>query len=114
MAVPAKPVYAAMNYTDPKTGILSAGGQQALAQWHSAINSIPVSVSGEQAQGAGTEWNLSRTPAAGVNAVGLGPNGPVLLTPGNGQPWNFTLQGNRIVTEQAFEGVIASYEYTQG
>jgi hypothetical protein len=39
MAIPAKPVFAAMSYADPKTGILTAGGQQALAQWQSAINS---------------------------------------------------------------------------
>lgn len=39
MAIAAKPVFAAMAYTDPKTGVLTAGGQQALAQWHSAIGS---------------------------------------------------------------------------
>jgi hypothetical protein len=39
MAVPAKPVFAAMSYADPKSGKLTAGGQQALAQWQSAINS---------------------------------------------------------------------------
>lgn len=39
MAIPAKPVFSAMGYTDPKTGALTAGGQQALAQWQTAINS---------------------------------------------------------------------------
>ena len=55
MAIAAKPVFSAMGYTDPKTGVLTAGGQQALAQWHQAINSIPISITGESAGGAGPD-----------------------------------------------------------
>lgn len=127
MAILAKPVFAAMGYTNPKTGVLTAGGQQALAQWHQAINSIPISVSGEQvspsdvdlspgtpSQGAGTAWKLANAPAAGVSLLGIGANGPVPLALGKGNAWNYSIddQGN-ITTEQAFEGVMASYEYTQ-
>ena len=109
----AKPVFAAMSYTDPQTGKLTQGAQQALAQWHSAINSIPVSVTGEQAQGAGTAWTLGNVPAGNIAVIGIGPNGPVTLTPGQSQPWHYSLNGNSITTQQAFEGVIASYEYSQ-
>lgn len=114
MAIAAKPVFAAMGYTDPKTGALTAGGQQALAQWHSAINSIPISVTGEQAQGAGKAWTLANTPAANVSLLGVGANGPVPLTAGKGNAWNYSIDGNKITTEQEFQGVVASYEYTQG
>jgi hypothetical protein len=113
MAIAAKPVFAAMGYTEPKTGVLTAGGQQALAQWHLAINSIPVSVTGEQAQGAGTAWTLANTPAGNVLLVGVGANGPVTLIPGKGQPWNYSIEGGNITTEQDFQGVHASYEYAQ-
>jgi hypothetical protein len=113
MAITAKPVFAAMSYTDPKTGVLTAGGQQALSQWHSAITSIPISVSGEQAQGAGTAWTLANPPAGSVSLLGIGPNGPVPLTAGKGNAWNYSIDGNSITTEQAFEGVVASYEYAQ-
>lgn len=114
MAVPAKPVYAAMGYTDPKTGVLTAGGQQALAQWHSSINSIPISVSGEQAQGAGTAWTLAKVPMGNVSLLGIGANGPVPLTAGKGNAWNYNIDDSgKITTEQAFEGVVASYEYSQ-
>jgi hypothetical protein len=117
MAIAAKPVFAAMGYTEPKTGVLTAGGQQALAQWHSAINSIPISVSGEQAQqepgSAGNVWTLANTPSGNVSLLGVGANGPVPLTPGKGNAWNYSINGGKITTEQAFEGVVASYEYTQ-
>lgn len=113
MAISAKPVFAAMGYTDPKTGVLTAGGQQALAQWHRAINSIPISVSGEQAQGAGKAWTLANTPAGNISVVGIGANGPVPLTSGKGSAWNFSIDGGKITTEQEFEGVVASYEYEQ-
>lgn len=113
MAIPAKPVFAAMGYTEPRTGVLTAGGQQALSQWHQAINSIPISVSGEQVGGAGTDWNLANAPMGGLSLLGIGPNGPVPLTPGKGSPWNYSIDGGKITTEQAFEGVVASYEYSQ-
>lgn len=113
MAIKAKPVFAAMRYTDPSTGALTAGGQQALAQWHQAINSIPISVSGEQAKGAGTAWKLANTPAGSVSLVGIGANGPVPLTLGKGKAWNYAINGNQITTVQAFQEVVASYEYTQ-
>ena len=112
-ATPAKPVFAAMSYTDPQTGKLTQGAQQALAQWHSAINSIPVSVTGEQAQGAGKAWKLAKMPTANVAVIGVGASGPVTLTPGKGNAWNYSIDGNSIATEQAFHGVIASYEYSQ-
>lgn len=112
MAIPAKPVFAAMGYTDPATGMLTQGGQQALAQWHTAINSIPISVTGEQAQGAGKAWTLAKTPAGSVALVGIGANGPVPLTAGKGNAWNYSIDGGKITTEQVFQGVIASYEYT--
>lgn len=111
--VPAKPVFAAMAYMDPKTGLLTAGGQQALAQWHKAINSIPLSVTGEQAQGAGTGWKLANTPAGNIALYGVSKNGPVLLTPGKGNAWNYSIDGQTITTEQEFDEVTASYEYTQ-
>lgn len=114
MAIPAKPVFAAMGYTEPKTGVLTAGGQQALAQWHQAINSIPISVSGEQAQGAGTAWALANAPMGNVSLLGIGANGPVPLALGKGSPWNYSIdEGGNITTEQKFEGVMASYEYAQ-
>lgn len=113
MAIAAKPVFSAMGYTDPKTGVLTAGGQQALAQWHQAINSIPISITGESAGGAGKTWTLANTPSGNVSLVGIGANGPVPLTPGNSQPWHFSLNGNQISTQQAFQGVVASYEYAQ-
>ncbi len=113
MPISAKPLFAAMSYTDPKTGVLTTGGQTALAQWHSAINSIPISVSGEQATGAATKWTLAHTPAASVALTGISANGPVPLAPGKGNPWSYTIDGAGITTEQAFEGVIASYEYAQ-
>jgi hypothetical protein len=109
----AKPVFAAMSYTDPKTGVLSAGGQQALAQWHQAINSIPISVSGEQVQGAGKKWTLANAPSGNVSLIGIGANGPVPLALGERNAWNFAIDGNQITTQQEFEGVVASYEYTQ-
>jgi hypothetical protein len=110
---PAKPLYAAMSYTDPKTGVLSAGGQAALAQWGRAINSIPVSVSGEQAAGKGTGWTLANMPMGNVSLIGVGSNGPVPLTLGKGNAWNYAIDGNRITTEQGFEELVASYEYAQ-
>ncbi len=113
MVIAAKPVWGAMAYTDPKTGLLTAGGQQALAQWHSSINSIPVSVSGEQATGAGKTWTLANTPSGGALLYGLTAAGPVLLAPGNGKLWNYTLNGKTVTTEQEFQGVTASYEYLQ-
>ena len=113
MAIPAKPVFAAMGYTDPKSGLLTQGGQQALAQWHKAINSIPISVSAEQAKGAGQAWTLANTPSGNVSLIGIGANGPVPLALGKGNAWNYSIDGSAITTEQAFEGVIASYEYTQ-
>jgi hypothetical protein len=113
MAIAAKPVYAAMGYTDPKTGVLTAGGQQALAQWHQAINSIPVSVSGEQVQGAGTAWALANAPAGNVSLVGIGKSGPVPLSLGKGNAWNYSIDGGNITTEQEFQEIMASYEYAQ-
>lgn len=110
---PAKPVFAAMAYTNPKTGALTAGAQQALAQWSNAINSIPISVTGEQAEGAGTGWTLANPPAGNVSLMGIGANGLVPLAAGKGNPWNYKIDGGTITTEQAFEGVIASYEYAQ-
>ena len=56
----AKPVFAAMAYTDPKTGVLTAGAQQALAQWQTAISELQQQVATLQGQvaalqkGAGT------------------------------------------------------------
>lgn len=113
MAIPAKPVFAAMSYMDPKTGVLTAGGQQALAQWHQAINSIPVSVSGEQVQGEGAGWTLAKAPMGNVALTGIGADGPVPLTPGKGKQWNYSIDGKQITTEQVFEGLVASYEYAQ-
>ncbi len=113
MAIPAKPVFAPMAYTEPKTGVLTAGGQQALAQWHQAINSIPISVTGEPVKGAGKVWQLANAPAGNVSLMGIGPNGPVPLTLGKGSAWNYSIDGNQVTTEQEFEGVVASYEYTQ-
>ena len=49
-AQPAKPVFAAMAYTDPKTGMLTAGAQQALAQWQSVITQLQTQVAVLQAQ----------------------------------------------------------------
>ena len=114
MAIAAKPVFAAMGYTDPKTGVLTAGGQQALAQWHQAINSIPISVTGEQVQGNGKAWTLANAPMGNVALTGISLTGPVPLVMGKGNAWNYSVdaQGN-IKTEQAFEGVVASYEYAQ-
>ncbi len=109
-----KPVFAAMAYMDPKTGALTAGGQQALGQWQTAIKSIPISVSGEQAKGAATNWTLANLPAANVALTGFTATGPVPLAPGKGNAWNYAIDGKQIITEQAFEGVMASYEYTQG
>jgi|SRR5215469_2202143 len=113
MAIAAKPVFSAMSYTDPKTGMLTQGAQAALAQWHSAINSIPISVSGEQVEGAATAWTLAKTPIGKVSLVGIGANGPVPLVAGAGNAWNYAITGNQITTEQPFEGVVASYEYAQ-
>ena len=110
----AKPVFAPMPYTDPKTGILTSGGQQALAQWQTAINAIPISVSGEQVQGAGKQWTLANPPAGNVALLGVNPNAaPVPLTLGEGNAWNYSIEGGKITTEQEFQGVVASYEYTQ-
>ena len=50
MAVATKPVYAAMSYTDPKTGTLTAGAQQTLAQWQAAITELQAQVAELQAQ----------------------------------------------------------------
>jgi hypothetical protein len=50
MTTPAKPVFAAMSYTDPKTGMLTAGAQQALAQWQSAITELQSQVAELQTQ----------------------------------------------------------------
>jgi hypothetical protein len=47
---PAKPVFAAMAYTDPKTGMLTGGAQQALAQWQTAISELQSQVAALQAQ----------------------------------------------------------------
>jgi hypothetical protein len=113
MAITAKPVFAAMSYTDPRTGALTAGGQQALAQWANAINSIPISVSGEQVKGAGKAWTLANVPSGNVSVLGIGANGPTPLTLGKGNAWNFSIDGGNITTEQEFEGVTASYEYAQ-
>lgn len=112
-AILTKPVFAAMAYTDPKTGILTAGAQQALSQWQGAINSIPISVSGEQVQGAGTQWALANAPAGNVALIGIGANGPMPLALGKGNAWNYSIDGGAITTEQQFEGVVASYEYLQ-
>jgi len=113
MAIAAKPVYAAMGYTDPKTGVLTTGGQQALAQWHKAINSIPVSVSGESASGAAKAWTLANTPSGNASLLGVTKSGTVPLTPGKGNAWNYSIDGGNITTEQEFEELIASYEYAQ-
>jgi hypothetical protein len=37
----------------------------------------------------------------------------VLLTPGKGNAWNYSIDGQTITTEQEFDEVTASYEYTQ-
>ncbi|MFC5861092.1 hypothetical protein ACFPT7_02175 [Acidicapsa dinghuensis] len=50
MSTSAKPVFAAMAYTDPKTGMLTGGAQQALAQWQSAITELQSQVATLQAQ----------------------------------------------------------------
>ena len=49
-----------------------------------------------------------------VALTGIGLTGPVPLVMGKGNAWNYSVdvQGN-IKTEQAFEGVVASYEYAQ-
>lgn len=47
--MPAKPVFAAMQYTDPKTGLLTAGAQQALAQWQLSISQLEAKVAAMQA-----------------------------------------------------------------
>lgn len=114
MAIAAKPVYAAMSYVDPQKGTLTTGGQMALAQWHSSINSIPISVSGEAAKGAGTAWTLQNAPAGNVSLMGISAKGPVPLVLGKGNPWNYSIDGGKITTEQNFQGLVASYEYTQG
>jgi hypothetical protein len=111
--IAAKPVFSAMAYTEPRTGALTAGAQQALAQWHRAINSIPISVSGEQAQGAGTAWTLGNAPSGNAQVFGVGANGPVPLSNGKGNPWNYSIDGNSITTEQEFDELVASYEYQQ-
>lgn len=113
MAVLAKPVFAAMGYTEPKTGKLTAGGQAALAQWQTSINSIPISVSGEQVSGKGTAWALANAPMGNASLVGVGANGPVPLSLGKGNAWNYSIDGGKITTEQEFQEVIASYEYAQ-
>ena len=113
MTILAKPVFAAMAYTDPKTGLLTAGGQQALAQWQVAINAVPISVTGEQAEGAGTAWTLVNSPQGNVSVMGIGATGPVPLTLGKGNAWNYSINGGKITTEQDFQGVVASYEYSQ-
>lgn len=50
MAQTAKPVFAAMAYTEPQTGMLTAGAQQQLAQWQSLINSMQAQITALQAQ----------------------------------------------------------------
>lgn len=50
MAIAAKPVFAAMQYTDPKSGLLTGGAQQALAQWQAAITELQTQVAELQAQ----------------------------------------------------------------
>ena len=110
----AKPVYAAMGYTDPRTGKLTTGGQAALAQWHTAITSIPISVSGEQVSGAGKQWALANAPLGGISLMGIGDKGPVPLTLGQGNAWNYAVdEDGNITTEQEFQELIASYEYAQ-
>lgn len=111
--IAAKPVWGAMSYTDPKTGVLTAGGQQAFAQWHQAINSIPISVSGEPVKGGGKQWLLANVPSGGVSLVGETADGLVPLSLGKGKAWNYSIEGGQITTEQEFTGVTASYEYTQ-
>ena len=114
MTVRAQPFQNFQDYVDPKSGRLTTFGLQHFAQQVTAINSIPVSVSGEQAAGAGTHWTLENLPMGNVALVGLTAGGPVPLALGKGNAWNYTIDGAEIATEQAFEGVMASYEYTQG
>ncbi len=109
----AQPFQNFQDYVDPRTGRLSLVGLQHFAQQVVAINSIPVSVSGEQVAGAGTAWTLANTPSGNVLLYGLTALGPVPLALGNGNAWNYTIDGAEITTEQAFEGVTASYEYSQ-
>jgi outer membrane murein-binding lipoprotein Lpp len=49
VATEAKPVFAAMQYTDPKTGLLTGGAQQALSQWQTAITTLQSQVATLQA-----------------------------------------------------------------
>ncbi len=114
MPAGAKPVYTAMSYVDPKTGVLTQGGQAALAQWHSAINSIPVSVSGEAVHGNGKNWTLANLPIGNVLLIGITAAGPILLAQGGANRWSYSIEGKQITTQQSFEGVQASYEYRQG
>jgi hypothetical protein len=50
MAVPVKPVFAAMSYVDTKTGLLTQGAQQGLAQWQAAITELQTQVAQLQTQ----------------------------------------------------------------
>ena len=50
MVIQAKPVFAAMSYVDPKTGLLTQGAQQGLAQWQAAITELQGQVKTLQAQ----------------------------------------------------------------
>lgn len=60
MVVPAKPVFAAMQYTDPKTGLLTGGAQAALAEWQTAISTLQSQVAALQAEVAALQKGASK------------------------------------------------------
>lgn len=114
MAIKAQPITSGSKYIDPsmQTGLTHVGIRH-FNQWQAAINSIPISVSGENVAGAGEHWTLTQTPSANVSLVGILGSGPVPLVKGEGNAWNYTIDGKEITTAQAYQAVIASYEYQQ-
>jgi hypothetical protein len=109
----AQPVQGIHRYVDTNTGQFTQSGMQALQQQTDAINSIPISVTGEQADGAGKNWTLAHAPAGNVSLIGETANGLVPLSLGAAKAWHYAIDGAAITTQQAFVGVIACYEYLQ-
>ena len=110
----AQPFTSGSKYIDPNAPMgLTQSGIQHFDQWRKSINSIPISVSGENVNGAQTSWALANTPSANVSLVGITAKGPVPLAPGKGNSWNYSINGKQITTAQAFEQLIASYEFQQ-
>lgn len=114
MAAPikAQPIVAGAKYVDPSapTGLTQAGIRH-FNQWQLAINSVPLSVSGEQVAGAGMKWTLANAPSGNVLLFGVTDDGLLPLAAGAGKPWNYAIDGMEITTAQTFQGLIASYEF---